>query len=368
MRVRTWIVVAPGALGAVVLAWWLLARRPVVAPPAPAVAANPPPVPEAAPAAPPVDPPTAPEAAAAAPTLAAHAAVAEALGYVAIRCFVGTEWDTDDLVGKYHQRIAGGWYTNVENALAGRHGVERRYPIPGQEGPMAVTFENLFEVSWSAAAPGDVVPCTVHPIEHAELQVRLVDDAGRPAAGFQVYGCSGDDVTDADGLAVLEVEAGDPCRLTAYAKATEGHALCRAHADEPALVKDEVRRVELRLECLTVEEHIARRDEPDPPPRGPPPDFLPEIPDAEELARFRELARRDFGPEGNALVGGLVAHRERMIALRAESDAQAAEMAALLARMEALAEPGAEAATPEEQQALHEEMMALIERMKSTGP
>ncbi len=301
--------------------------------------------------------------------LAGHAAIAGALGYVAVKCWVGTEWDTDGLVGEFHQKIEGGWYTNVETALSGEHGVERRYEDPAA--PLRTGFETLFVVSWSATEPGGVVPCHVEQIEHAELRVRVVDAADRPVPGARVSGCGASGESDAAGLAVLdEAKARHECVVRGQVP-HDGGGVCAGQARVPALAADETRDVVVALQCRELGEEprvsAGARSEPWP-------IQLPERTDAEELAVLQDLSRRDLGDAGDRLIDELVAHKERMAAWRAQVEARIThrnELMAKIAALEGLDDAGSVAERQrlgaEVMQAMQDELKALQDDMEALG-
>lgn len=321
---RRW---GPGVLAGALVLVALLALRSANAPtpePAASPTAAPPPRP-AAPARPfrPWSP------AAAAPVVpddahppsiyeAGHSAVAEVLGFVAIRCWVGPEWDTEDLVGAYHQKISNGWYTNVEDRLAGQHGVEKRFEVPDAPADARdwekVDFETLFVVSWRAEGPGETVPCEVHTLERATLRVRVIDQEGRAVSGAKVFGCGSGADGDPSGLAVLEeAHAGSDCALRAYRVGDV--EICDGTLEVTALAPNEERAIDLPATCsdlrdpsaleLGLVEPLAFELEPSP---------LTELSYEEQIARFQALKSHGLGDGADALLDGLIAHREHMIA------------------------------------------------------
>jgi hypothetical protein len=361
--VRRWpsVAVALGILALVAAgAWWLW---PVPAAEAPATrAALPTPTPPVArpvPSRPVLAPPSAPppEAAPASPYLAAHEAVAQALGYVAITCWVGTAWDTEDLVGAYHQKIKHGWYSNVEESLAGRHGVERQWYDPDRGEPGQ--FETLFEVSWTASAPGESVPCTVHTLSYADVRVHVADQDGRPVAGATVYGCGSHAETDAQGEGVLEqVFAGERCSLSASAFPAEGERCSGTLAAGP-FVADSGVDLDMAVTCGSLFDAYSR-EEPDPEPASAP-SGLVALSTEDELARFRVLAGQDLGEDGDRLIDALIIHREAMLALAAKQEEQMRRSDAILQQMSA-------AKTPAEVEAAMEALRGLTDEVRDGAP
>ncbi|MFT4628265.1 MAG: hypothetical protein ACI8PZ_006960 [Myxococcota bacterium] len=123
---------------------------------------------------------------------AAHTALAEALGYVAIRCYVGTEMDADDYVGsRFGRKVENGWFSDVVRTLEGTAVVERSFAstLPGRiVGDLVLDrdFEAVFQVSWKAEAFGTTVPCTVAWPTYADLTVQVVDQHGEPVPEVRV--------------------------------------------------------------------------------------------------------------------------------------------------------------------------------------
>lgn len=245
----------------------------------------------------------------------AHASVAEALGYVAIECWVGTTFDTDELVSKhptgpipfsndFHQRISNGWYTNVEKSLSGWHGVHRRAPWS----PMG---EALFVVSWSATAPGEVVPCKVHPLDSGTLRVTVHDPEGRPVPQVEVHGCLSHGKTDAEGLAVLEnAHAVAGCSVTAQMTGPSDGApqhVCYGAQTIEGLAAGETEEVDLQLRCGTWREvhDVDGDEEPE----------LRVLDTQAETDRLYDLSDEDVGEPGNQVVEDLLVERELLHAL-----------------------------------------------------
>ena len=261
------------------------------------------------------------------PYLAAHAAVAEALGLVAIRCWVGTEYDSDDLVGWYQQRISNGWYTNVVTQLEGRQAVERRFERPDVPEDAArwekYDFETLFVVSWKAEAPGEVARCEVHPQGYGTLRVRVVDQDGLPLPRASVHCCGAAAESDRHGVAVLEqVRAGRPYVLKG-ARHEIDHTLregdwCEGFMAVDPFEPDETRELELALHCLEFEEVVAGDAamflELNTASVEEPVEELPRPSTAEELARLRALrASPAMGEAAGRLLDTLIAGRERAL-------------------------------------------------------
>jgi hypothetical protein len=224
--------------------------------------------------------------------LAGHAAIAQALGYVAVSCWIGTEWDTESLGG--YQKIKGGWYSDVKRELVGEDLVTRRYPRPSDEPAGELTFEEpLFYVSWAASAPGQEVPCTVRYPIYAELRVAVVGADGAPVEGAQVYGCSSQGRSEG-GVALLEQAlAGEDCALHGNFGVHAGYAMVSALAEN-----------EIRTLTLLVSEDAA------PPVFTPAPATLRRSPE-EELAALRTLSEAgDLSADGAQLVGQIIAHLE----------------------------------------------------------
>jgi hypothetical protein len=177
---------------------------------------------------------------------------------VAIQCWVGPEWDTDDLVGPFQQRIANGWYTNVESSLSGYHSVEQRY-VKADVPPDAhfterVGFETYMDVSWRAE-PGEVLAeCEVHRVERATLRVTAVDARGRPLGETTVYGCGGSGETDAHGVATLEVQTATRCGLTAYryGAGLQTADTCNGSVLVTPLAGGEIRDATVTLACFDI--------------------------------------------------------------------------------------------------------------------
>lgn len=353
---------------ALAVAWWLV--------PAPAPA--PAPTPVATAEAPPPERPPVPtvrpvvEAAADTDTeepppsvyLEGHLAVAEALGALAIRCWVGPEYDTEDLVGAFHQKVSNGWYTNVETELEGYHSVERKYydnpdaPTERERGPQ---FETLFRVSWSATDRDGVVPCQVHfDVAYGELRVHVVDEQGAPVRGATVYGCGRSADSDAQGLALLEqVFAETRCSLTAYTSGAS--AMCRGTTTlEPWLAADEVRDVELPLDCQTMEDLLAGAEPLARPPRRPRRKGSG-LSTEEELRRFRALkGRSDLGEGGQRLVDDLIEHREFLLQLEDRHEQEIADRIAWMDEIERLQAAAEAAPTQEQADALEQQWRELV--------
>jgi hypothetical protein len=293
---------------------------------------------------------------------AGHAAVAESLGLVAIRCWVGPEWDTEDLVGKYHQKISNGWYTNVEEQLVGDRGVEKRFEVPDVP-PDAdeferIDFETLFVVSWRAERPGEMVPCEVHTLERAALRVRVRDLDGNAVPGATVYGCGSNGQSDARGLATLEeTHASSACELTAYTAGAE--RMCQGKLGVSALAADEERAVDLTVECGALVE--AAEDMLQTFGFELPKSDFPELSDEEEIARFRELKGRDLGPGADALLDGLIAHREYLIESAREWEEKQARQDELMRQIDAVAEKALATSDPVEKLRLMRQYKALTD-------
>lgn len=256
----------------------------------------------------------------------AHAAIARELGYVATHCYVGPEWDSDDLVGKFHQVVADGWYSHVETTLTGRRLVERRITWPGvpDDAPLfdRIDFADEFFVSWDATEPGQSVPCTVEHIARGALRVTVVDQQGHEVDGVRVSGCGTERVA-VDGRARLDgYRAGEWCTLRALCL---GKDWCDGRLELAPLDPGEQREVtfevwsEVPATREEKHEHMLTR------PRwtAPPPDPL-ELSDDQELVRLQRMATRDLPPHTAELVDRLVARKlaimERAAARRAIRD------------------------------------------------
>lgn len=290
---------------------------------------------------------------------AGHSRVAEALGLVAIRCFVGEELDGDDLVGRFHQRIENGWYSHVERSLEGEHPVERRLaavePNPDlPDGLGDVDFETIFTVRWKASAPGETVPCTVEWPRYAEVTVRAVDDEGGPIAGAKLYGCGGGGISDANGEATWQVFADEPCLLRGHTPFVAGQMIRGGAAPLEALEEHAQVAVDLRLSAS------GRPDVEIPVARGPvaPRTALlranptTEADHREEIRVFQGLLDGATGTQAE-LLEGLIAHRERLIESTRERAAREAERDALMEEIES------GALTPEQ---MRERVRELLER------
>ena len=137
-----------------------------------------------------------------------HVRLAEALDPVAIRCWVGTEWEGLTLEKtRTRQAIEGGWYSDTVTELSGAHLVratERHLDLSRFPSRLFRTDRtSLFRVSWEAERLGEEVACTVHPVELAAIDVQVVDEDGRPLPESRVYlGANG--TTDPQGWTTIE--------------------------------------------------------------------------------------------------------------------------------------------------------------------
>lgn len=172
-------------------AWWLF--RPTPAPaPAPAAPMQAPvskvaPVPRPTPSD--LEPPD---------VAPGRRSLAEAVAGVAIQCEVGSQLDGARLRGGLSPQVHEGWFSAVVPTLEGRLAVSER------GGPA------VFAVRWQAGAVGDAVGCEVDWLDHAVVQVEVVDPQGRPTPRTEVTGCTVSGRTDADGRVVLTVPLVEP--------------------------------------------------------------------------------------------------------------------------------------------------------------
>jgi len=192
--------------------------------------------------------------------LQAYSDVAEALGYVAIRCYVGPEYDSDDYVGKIPQRVSNGWYTYIADTLRGTKYVERRYPVKDVDADAslmehlgALDFETLFIVSWEAQQPGQTVPCTISYPKFAELRVTPRDQNGEVIDDVRVHGCGGQRTREGDEIVFADVfaEEEEPCFLKASCPA-DGVS-CGGVLELPPFNEHEVRSVEFPIAYYEME-------------------------------------------------------------------------------------------------------------------
>lgn len=218
-------------------------------------------------------------------TVEAHHRIAEALGGVSIRCWVGTQLDgTGIWGGRYAPRIENGWYSDVVSTLQGRQMVMEEPDANGDnEG------KPLFEVRWEAEEAPSTVPCEVIWPDYAELVVRAVDDEGAPVEGVTIGGCSIDGHTDADGVLRRSVVVTESCLLMGHVppwRLQEGEGLPRDQRVIRDLVQGEVREVELLMRPPSAEDPMER------PPPGPDPVWVIDPgADADELDRRAEEVR-----------------------------------------------------------------------------
>ncbi|MBX2799488.1 MAG: hypothetical protein KTR31_17565 [Myxococcales bacterium] len=252
---------------------------------------------------------------------AGHQRVAEELGLVATRCFVGPEYDGDNYVGGFLQRVENGWYSHVEARLEGSRKVEQRFEGPNGQ----PEFESRFIVSWSATKPGQTVPCQVGRMRFALAHVTVLDPSGEPAEGVTVYGCGGSGTSDPSGVVEFAVHAGQPCDLTAYLPGE----VSRATASVPAFREGKVDRITIELET-----HDASDVQFELPTR---PQSIATRPETEEEwdAEADLFEAWAAGAEGSekALYEALVNHRRRMAELKHEQALAAEAREAMMERI-----------------------------------
>jgi hypothetical protein len=258
----------------------------------------------------------------------AHAAIAEAMGYTAMVCWVGHDWDGEVVVnGSYNMRIQDGWYSDVETSLYGRKAVDLPRSVPCPDTGKSwfgcgVEYERLFYVSWKAEEPGQVATCTVEYATYGELRIDVRDQHGELVDGVRVAGCGSEGRAVNGKKAVLaDVNAGDRCPLLA---SCFGGKLC---ADliylSPPLRENEIR--ELTLDVVVVDGPESRRlsfersksidvgaDE-----RAPSLQRSFE----DELVVLREMALSEVNSEAlSELVEDLIRHREWVLDTRNKRD------------------------------------------------
>lgn len=202
---------------------------------------------------PPVEPPEAAEEEDEDTIRAMQARFAEKAGIVAIRCFVGTEYDGLPLVGRYGPAVQDGWYSDLVRERSGARFAEARYDT----GPGFLDFdlENPFYVTWDAPEGASSTVCTVHSMQFAYLTVEVLDPERRPVAQAMLFGCGASGRTDAAGLVELEVLVdpdGDPCSVSSTAADGENLRMLVGEAVVPPFQEHEAVKVELVLEARPV--------------------------------------------------------------------------------------------------------------------
>jgi hypothetical protein len=242
-----------------------------------------------------------------------HSRVAEALGLVSTRCFVGSAYGSPDLVGGvYDSDIHDGWYSNVETALEGSRRVEQRFVDPKEKKLRdRYTFESLFVVHWKAEAPGQTVECTVEPIRYAELTVVATDEVGRPLSGARIHGCGGRGTTDDEGRVSYQVFANDPA-CTVRAVSGEPVPGLNVNKELAPFHEHETRTVEIEL-----------LEQPYELPSFEQPNALAAVVEgnANQAAFFDGLSRDATGPEA-ALYEDLAKQRRRIVKLQEKHQAR----------------------------------------------
>jgi hypothetical protein len=180
----------------------------------------------------------------------AHAAIAEAMGYTAMVCWVGHDWDGEVVVnGSYNMRIEDGWYSDIEPSLYGRKAVDLPKKVPCPDTGIrwlgcGVEFERLFWVSWKAEEPGQVATCTVEYATWGELRVAVRDQYGELIDGARVEGCGSEGKAVNGERAVLsDVFAGGRCTL--FASCFNGVFCSGMSSVSPPLRANEIREVTL---------------------------------------------------------------------------------------------------------------------------
>lgn len=233
-------------------------------------------------------PPPAPEQPEVAPgpgsAVVAHQRIAEALGGVSIRCYVGTQLDGTALWGgRYQPRIEDGWFSDVVRTLEGERQVMQSPEVEGDN-----EAKPLFEVRWKAEEAPSSVPCEVHWPDYAELVVRAIDAEGAPVEGVQVSGCSLNGRTDAEGVLRRTVAVAESCLVMGNVPpwAHEGGPLPRDQRVVAGLTQGEVREVELLMVPPTEEDPMEE------PPAPPPVDWaIDPTADGETIAERAERVR-----------------------------------------------------------------------------
>jgi hypothetical protein len=155
----------------------------------------------------------------------AHATLAEELGWVAIRCFVGDTLDGDNYVGPLDPRVEDGWYTDLVYTLSGSKQISRssrRFDATQSLWTRRVQTP-AFVVSWHADRLGQSVPCTVQAPGHADVTIELVDAPVLEGMRVTVGGVQGR--TDAVGqVTLLDV----PSDVELLVSVSDAHLLCEA--------------------------------------------------------------------------------------------------------------------------------------------
>jgi len=267
----------------------------------------------------------------------AHAAIAEAMGYISMVCWVGPDWDGEVLVGGYYNmKIENGWYSHVETSLHGRRAVELRKKVPCPDTgirliPCDIDFETAFWVSWEADEPGQAVTCTVEYPTYGELRVAVRDQYGEPVDGVLVTGCGGEGRTANGERAVLtNVYGGEGCRLFTFCSEREPCYSTHVVLSRP-IRENEIREVTIDVIAregvdslmLHIERSRALRD------AEAAEEFPPSLrrSSEDELVVLRQMASTDGKSEAaSVLVEDLIRHIEWYLEEQSKSDDRVDEL------------------------------------------
>jgi hypothetical protein len=246
---------------------------------------------------------------------AAHAAIAEELGLVGIRCRLPPGVPTGPPIGLFRPRVVDGWLSDVVYSREG----ERPADFPVEPGPGAPEearprFETAYYVSWKASRFGESVPCVVRPVERGTLVLTLVDDEGEPVDGVDLRACGRSGTTQVGHLELDDVLAGEPCTVQGTRVTEDGVCTVREAVTVPAggtaTVEVALRCAELldvgAIDVLSADFEDLRE--------AVRPEAAYTLDEEAEIALFRRLrAQVEPGSEAAALYDDLIRHREERI-------------------------------------------------------
>lgn len=179
--------------------WWFLPSTEPAAGPSPKTPAAPAPIAPRPAAAPELPPPPPPEPAGPAPgSIAdAHRRIAERLGLITVRCFIGEQFDDQHFTDFYYRpRVENGWFTALVEEPQGAAVLSIMHKDPDDDSMaamLAATFEFPYQIRWSAPEGAIETGCRVEEVGTAKLYVEIEQEGGGDElfAGMPVHYSAG---------------------------------------------------------------------------------------------------------------------------------------------------------------------------------